>query len=154
MSTAVTSPSPAVTDLIVEIRQEIQVNASVETTFAALLEQLSSGFDKPDGTSMPLKLEARPGGRWYRDLGDDNGHYWGVVQAIKRPTLLEFCGPMSMSLPVAGNIQYRLSEKDGGTLIQFHHLALGLFSADHRQGLLRGWGHIHESARKRAERKH
>ncbi|HEY7855680.1 MAG TPA: SRPBCC domain-containing protein, partial [Terriglobales bacterium] len=94
MSTAVTSPSPAVTDLIVEIRQEIQVNASVETTFAALLEQLSSGFDKPDGTSMPLKLEARPGGRWYRDLGDDNGHYWGVVQAIKRPTLLEFCGPM------------------------------------------------------------
>jgi len=30
---------------------------------------------------MPMKLEAWPGGRWYRDLGDNNGHFWGVVQA-------------------------------------------------------------------------
>jgi len=43
---------------------------------------------------MPMKLEAWPGGRWYRDLGDNNGHYWGTVQAIKKPTLLEICGPL------------------------------------------------------------
>ena len=50
---------------------------------------------------MPMKLEAWPGGRWYRDLGDGNGHYWGTVQAIKRPTLLEFCGPLFASVPAA-----------------------------------------------------
>jgi hypothetical protein len=38
---------------------------------------------------MPLKIEPWPGGRWYRDLGDNNGHLWGHVQASKRPRLLE-----------------------------------------------------------------
>ena len=38
---------------------------------------------------MTMVVEARPGGRWYRDLGGDNGHLWGFVQSIKRPTLLE-----------------------------------------------------------------
>jgi uncharacterized protein YndB with AHSA1/START domain len=42
---------------------------------------------------MPMVLEARPGGRWFRDLGGNDGHFWGLVQAIKRPTLLEITGP-------------------------------------------------------------
>ena len=29
----------------------------------------------------------------------DNGHFWGHVQAIKRPTLLEITGPLFMSSP-------------------------------------------------------
>jgi uncharacterized protein YndB with AHSA1/START domain len=104
-----------------------------------------------DGTPMPMKIEAWPGGRWYRDLGDNNGHFWGHVQAIKRPTLLEISGPLFMSYPVVSNVQYRLSEADGGTLIKFHHAALGLISEDHRKGVSSGWSHIHERVRKRAE---
>jgi len=100
-----------------------------------------------------MKLEAWPGGRWYRDLGDSNGHFWGVVQAIKRPTLLEITGPLFMSYPVVSNVQYRLSQKDGGTLISFHHTALGLILDDHRRGVSKGWGHINENVRKRAEAK-
>jgi hypothetical protein len=73
------------------------------------------------------------------------------VQAIKRPTLLEFTGPLFMSYPVVSNVQYRLSEKDGGTLITFHHTALGLIQDDHRAGVGKGWTHINESIRKRAE---
>jgi uncharacterized protein YndB with AHSA1/START domain len=98
-----------------------------------------------------MKLEPWPGGRWYRDLGDNNGHFWGVVQAIKRPTLLEITGPLFMSYPVVSNVQYRLSEKDGGTLLTFHHTALGLILDDHRKGVREGWSHIHEGVRKRAE---
>lgn len=100
---------------------------------------------------MPMKIEAWPGGRWYRDLGDGNGHFWGVVQAIKRPTLLEITGPLFMSYPVVSNVQYRLSEKDGGTLIAFHHTALGLIQEDHRTGVSKGWSYIHENVKKRAE---
>ena len=37
--------------------------------------------------------------QWYRDLGGDNGHFWAHVQAIKRPTLLEFAGPLFASFP-------------------------------------------------------
>jgi len=100
---------------------------------------------------MPMKIEPWPGGRWYRDLGDNNGHFWGHVQAIKRPTLLEITGPLFMSYAVVSNVQYRLSEVEGGTLIKFHHKALGVIPDDHRQGVNRGWGHMLEGARKRAE---
>jgi uncharacterized protein YndB with AHSA1/START domain len=102
---------------------------------------------------MAMKLEPWPGGRWYRDLGDDNGHFWGHVQAIKRPTLLEISGPLFMSYPVVSNLQYRLSEEDGGTLIKFHHAALGLIQDDHRQGVKKGWTHINDRVKERAEAK-
>ena len=73
------------------------------------------------------------------------------MQAIKRPTLLEISGPLFMSYPVVSNVQYRLSEVDDGTLIQFRHSALGLIQEEHRKGVTKGWGHIHEGVRKRAE---
>lgn len=143
--------APAVDNLTLNITQEIHIRAPLDATFAALLEQLGPGADKPDGEPMPMKIEAWPGGRWFRDLGDGNGHFWGVVQAIKRPTLLEITGPLFMSYPVVSNIQYRLSEADGGTLIKFHHTALGLIQDEHRQGVNTGWTHIHNRVRQRAE---
>jgi hypothetical protein len=140
-------------DLTLSITQEIHVRASLEDTFAALLEQLGPSNETPDGTPMPLKVEAWPGGRWYRELGGENGHFWGHVQAIKRPTLLEFYGPLFMSYPVSSNVQYRLSEEDGRTLIKFHHMAFGLIADDHRAGVNTGWTHINDGVRKRAEAK-
>ena len=145
------STAMALDSLTLNVVEEIHVRASLDATFEALLEQLGPYADTPEGNPMPMKLEAWPGGRWYRDLGDNNGHFWGVVQAIKRPTLLEICGPLFMSYPVSSNVQYRLSEEAGGTLIKFHHTALGLIQDDHRAGVGKGWGHINESVRKRAE---
>jgi uncharacterized protein YndB with AHSA1/START domain len=136
----------------VNITQEIEVRASLEVTFAALLEQLGPENETPE-QRMPMKLEAWPGGRWFRDLGENNGHFWGHVQAIKRPTLLEISGPLFMSYAAANNLQYRLSEKDGGTLIKFHHSALGAIPDDHKQGMQKGWTQIHARVRERAERK-
>jgi len=143
--------APAVENLILNLTQEIQVHAPLDVTFAALLEQLGPGSDTPEGKAMPMKLEAWPGGRWYRDLGDGNGHFWGNVQAIKRPTLLEISGPLFMSFAVISNIQYRLSEVEGGTLIAFHHFALGAIPDDYRQNIGTGWTHIINSIRTRAE---
>src|SRR5439155_1030474 len=94
----------------------------LDITFQALLEQLGPENETPE-RPMPMKLEAWPGGRWFRDLGDGNGHFWGSVQAIKRPSLLEITGPLFMSYAVVSNLQYRLSEEPGGTLIRFHHQA-------------------------------
>ena len=139
-------------DLTLNVTEEIQVGATLEGTFAALLEQLGPHNEMQDGTPMPMKLEPWPGGRWYRDLGSDNGHFWGTVQAIKRPTLLEFCGPLFMSYPVVSNVQYRLSESQGGTLIKFRHSALGLIQEEHRAGAVKGWSYINSCAKKRAEK--
>jgi uncharacterized protein YndB with AHSA1/START domain len=147
------STSAEIESLTVNIQQEIHVRASLEVTFETLLEQLGPENTTPEGVRMNLTIEPWPGGRWYRDLGDGNGHFWGVVQAIKRPTLLEFTGPLFMSYPVVSNVQYRLSEKDGGTLIKFHHSAFGLISDEHREGVNQGWTHIHERMRERAEAK-
>jgi uncharacterized protein YndB with AHSA1/START domain len=151
MSSAATKKEIMVADLTLSITQEIHVKAPMEATFAALLEQMGAGNTLPDGTPMPMKIEAWPGGRWFRDLGADNGHFWGNVQAIKRPTLLEIYGPLFMSYPVSSNLQYRLSEVDGGTLIKFHHTALGLILDEHRVGASKGWTFINEMVRQRAE---
>src|SRR5215472_6932845 len=105
------STAPGIENLTLNITQEIEVRASLDVTFAALLEQLGPESDTPDGKPMHLKIEPWPGGRWYRDLGDGNGHFWGHVQAIKRPTLLEIAGPLFMSYPAVSNVQYRLSEE-------------------------------------------
>src|SRR5271167_313756 len=149
MSTITTAPG--LESLTLSVTKEMQVRASLEDTFAALLEQLGPGNITPEGVNMQMKLEAWPGGRWWRDLGDNNGHLWGHVQAIKRPTLLEITGPLFMSYAVVSNVQYRLSEADGGTLIKFHHKAFGVIQDEHRQGVQRGWGHILSRIRARAE---
>jgi uncharacterized protein YndB with AHSA1/START domain len=153
MNQATAKKEISAADLTVTITEEIHVKAGLEDTFEVLLEQMGEGNTTPDGTLMPMKLEVRPGGRWYRDLGDDNGHFWGTVQAIKRPTLLEITGPLFMSYAAVSNLQYRLSKVDGGTLIKFHHIALGLVPDEDREGMGKGWKHIHEKVRQRAEGK-
>jgi uncharacterized protein YndB with AHSA1/START domain len=146
-----TMTAQTIENLTLNITQEIHVNATLETTFAALLEQMGPRNEKPDGTPMPMKIEAWPGGRWYRDLGGDDGHFWGHVQAIKRPTLVEITGPLFASYPFVSNVQYRLTELNGGTLIAFRHTALGFIEEDHKKGVNEGWASMLERIRKRAE---
>jgi uncharacterized protein YndB with AHSA1/START domain len=138
-------------NLTLAIHQEIHVLAPLDVTFAALLEQLGPGNETPDGKSLSMKIEPWPGGRWYRDLGDGNGHFWAHIKAIVRPTLLEFVGPLFASFPFASNVQYRLSEADGGTLITFRHTALGFVPEEHKAGMNKGWSSMHDRVRSHAE---
>ena len=148
-----TSVVPNANDLSLSITQEIHVDAAVETAFAALLEELGPAHQGHDGRLLPMKLELHPGGRWYRDLGEDNGHLWGHVQAVKRPTLLEITGPLFISFAVVSNIQYRLAPAAGGTLISFRHSALGFVPDDYRQGMDAGWRYTLDRVRMRLEGK-
>jgi hypothetical protein len=138
--------------LAVNITQEIFVRATLETTFEALLEQMGPGNERPDGTPLPMKIEPWPGGRWYRDLGNDNGHFWGHVQAIRRPDLVEICGPLFASTPLVSNLQYRLKAKDGGTLIEFRHLAMGFMPDEQRKNVHNGWAALLARVQKAAEK--
>jgi hypothetical protein len=143
----------SIEQLTLTVTEEVHVRASLEATFETLLEQMGPENETPTGDKLAMKIEPWPGGRWYRDLGDDNGHYWGVVQAIKRPTLLEVCGPLFLSAPVMSNLQYRLTPVDGGTLISFRHSALGFVPDEVRRNLGTGWGTLHARIRRAAERK-
>jgi len=144
--------APTVENLTLNITQEMNVGASLEATFDALLEQMGPGNETPEGMPLPMTIEPHPGGRWFRDLGGGNGHFWGHVQAIKRPTLLEITGPLFLSFPVISNIQYRLTEVEGGTLVTFRHSALGFVPDNFRQGMGRGWTAILERVRAQVER--
>ena len=141
----------ALDNLTLNLTQEIHVRASLAATFNAVLEQMGPANETPDGKPLPMILEARPGGRWFRDLGEGNGHFWGHVQAIKRPTLLEVTGPLMMSAPVMSNVQYRLREVEGGTLVVFRHSALGFIPDEHKAGLSQGWTPLLDRIRKQAE---
>ena len=143
---------PGIESLTLAVTQEIRVKASLPVTFEALLEQIGPENESERG-KMPMKIEPWPGGRWFRDLGDNNGHLWGHVQAIKRPTLLEITGPLFMSCAVVSNVQYRLSEENGETVIRFHHRCFGLIHEEHRKDITPGWTHINRLIKERAEGK-
>jgi hypothetical protein len=133
------------------VSEEVAVGASVEQTFASLLAQIGRLNQTPEGAPLPMVLEAHPGGRWYRDLGGDNGHLWGFVQSIKRPVLLEIWGPLFMSTAATSNLLYRLAETQEGTLITFTHTLVGPFPEGHRPQLMAGWTALHARVRNAAE---
>ena len=142
---------PTLDNLTLNITQDVHVRASLEATFDALLEQIGPANETPDGKPLPMAIEPRPGGRWFRDLGNGDGHFWGHVQAIKRPSLLEITGPLFMSAPVISNLQYRLKQVDDGTLIAFRHSAFGFVPEEHRDGVARGWAPLLDRIKKQAE---
>jgi hypothetical protein len=148
------TPVTTANDMTLSTTDEIRVNAPLEATFAAILEQLGPHNVGEGDKPMPMKLEAWPGGRWYRDLGGENGHFWGHVQAIKRPTLLEITGPLFMSYAVVSNVQYRLAAVDGGTLITVKHNMMGVIPDDFREAFAKMpiWKALLERVRTVAER--
>ena len=124
-----------------EIRKEIDIAAPIEIAFEAMLDELGPEGQMPDGKPFAMTIEPWPGGRWYRDLGNNSGHFWGHVQVIKPPTLLEIYGPMMMSYPAINHVQYRLTEEGAGTRFSFLHRAMGLLLPEHRDGMKAGWGY-------------
>ena len=133
------------------ITEDIDVRASIEQTFDSLLAEMGRLNQTPDGTPLPMVLEPRPGGRWYRDLGGDNGHLWGFVQSIKRPALLEIWGPLFMSTAATSNLLYRLTETPDGTRITFRQTLVGPFPEENRPRMASGWSALHARVRDAAE---
>lgn len=138
-----------------EVLKDEEIGAPIDIVFETILEQMGPYNQTGDGTSMQMKLEAWPGGRWFRDLGNNAGHLWGHVQSIKAPTLLEIHGPLFMSNPVISHLLYRLTEEGGKTRVKFSHRAVGLIAPELLDGsrVSVGWGHLMSRIREAAERR-
>ena len=136
-----------------EISKEIEIAAPIDIAFQAMLDELGPEGQMPGGKPFPMKIEPWPGGRWYRDLGNNSGHLWGHVQVIKPPTLLEICGPLMMSYPAANHLQYRFKVEGSVTRLEFLHRAIGLILPEHKGGLPEGWQYWLERIRELAQRK-
>jgi uncharacterized protein YndB with AHSA1/START domain len=139
------------------VEKEILIAAPIDIAFEAILEEVGPASELPDGTPMPMVLEAWPGGRWFRDLGNQSGHFWGHVQVIKPPKLLEISGPLFMSYACANHLQYRLTAEGIGTKVTLIHRAFGEIPAEHRDGVSEGWMYglkrVKEIAEKRLKSK-
>jgi hypothetical protein len=138
-------------DMTLDVEQQIDIKASPEKAFAAVLHRLGKGNTRPDGESMQLDLEVKPGGRWYRDRGNGIGHLWGFVQVIKPPTLLELSGPMFMSYPANNHLEVKIEKTSEGSKVTLRHRAIGMIDPQHRKGVGTGWKHILESVKKDCE---
>ena len=134
-------------DLTLDIEQHIEINAPPKKVFAALLRRFGKGNTRPDGEPMPMVLEPRAGGRWYRDRGEGIEHLWGFVQVIKPPVLLELSGPMFMSYPANNHMEVKLE----GAKVTLRHRAIGMIAPEHRQGVGSGWEHYLRELKKDCE---
>ena len=146
------------TDQAVRIERTIDIKAPLRNVWDALLEEIGPKSAGEKGESMNMKLEAWPGGRMYRDLGNNTGHLWGHVQVIKPPPhpkpLLEICGPLFMSFAAINHLQYRLTENGAnGTRLSLVHSAFGDIPAEYRDGMADGWGEMLDNVRKAAEKR-
>ena len=138
-------------DLILDLTQTIEINTAIGDAYNALISRLTNKNAGPDNKPMPMALEQWPGGRWFRDLGNQQGHLWGFVQVIKPPTLIEIQGPMFMSYAAAGHIQFRLTQIPNGTELFLRHRVIGMIDEDHRKGVVLGWKAHAESVKALAE---
>ena len=136
-----------------DVRKDLLIQAPPDVVWESLLEEMGPESEMPDGTKFPRVLEAWPGGRWYRDLGNNAGHLWGHVQVIKPPALLEVCGPLFMSYPVASHLQYRLTAEGKATRLSLVHRAIGLIDPQHAEGVKSGWEFMNQHIKRIAEAK-
>ena len=133
---------PELNELTLDLTQTIEIDAAIGDAYQSLLRRLTDKSSAGNNQPMPMILEEWPGGRWYRDLGNGQGHLWGFVQVIKPPTLIEIHGPMFMSYAVAGHIQFRLTVISHGVELSLRHRVLGLVEESHREGVVAGWDHF------------
>jgi uncharacterized protein YndB with AHSA1/START domain len=138
-----------------EVVREIEIAASIDIVFETVLENMGPLNEAPDKTPHNLTLEAWPGGRWYRDFGSNSGHWWGTVQSIRPPELLELHGPMFMSAPAVSHVLFRLKEEGGLTRIDFSHRAIGLIPRHLMDGVdvNKGWSNFFANVSTDVERR-
>jgi hypothetical protein len=142
---------PDIKDLTLDLSQSIEMNVAIGDAYKALIHRLTDEHSAPNNKSIPMVLEEWPGGRWFRDLGNGQGHLWGFVQVIKPPTLIEIQGPMFMSYAVAGHLQFRLTQISGGVELHLRHRVLGLVDDEHRTGVVSGWDHFLKGVKQLSE---
>ena len=147
-----TAVASGLDQMTLDITEEIRVHAPLDKAFAALLEELGPANRGQNDVPMPMMLEPWPGGRWFRDLGNGNGHLWGHVQAIKAPALLEITGPLWMSFAVASQ---RAVPPQGGRRRHAHHAEAFRVRRCSRTATARrlsqGWKSIFDRVRQRVE---
>ncbi len=123
-----------------KIEMDVRVARPREAVWEGLVGGIGQWWRGQDGEPLGFVLEARPGGRLYRDLGDDAGHFWAHVQVIKPPALLELNGPLFFSwAAVQSHVAFRLEDDGDATIVKFTHSYLGDVGPEFTTHANQGW---------------
>lgn len=127
---------------LVNVEQDIQINASVEKTYEAILNVnawwLQRVTDNPDA----LRLEAKVGGRFWetRDGSDDSGFLFATVTSIEPHDHISLTGNMGMPGAGQGNTTFQVIAQDDGTSVIKHTSQfMGILPDGFEEGLSNGW---------------
>lgn len=131
------------------IERNIQIKAEPAIVFESIFEEMSAIPDGKGGV-MNFKIERFPGGRWYRDLGNNAGHLWGHVQVIKPPMLIEITGPLMISSAVVNHLTYRIKAENGGSHLVLTHRIFGEFDPKLPEMVGGGWQMMLDRVKTRA----
>jgi DNA-binding transcriptional ArsR family regulator/uncharacterized protein YndB with AHSA1/START domain len=126
----------------IHIEQNIAIKASPEVVFDALTGEISAWWTAPyfhTGETRQLVLEALVGGRFYEDLGNNEGLLLATVMLVRRPDELRLMGPMGLAGVVHGVISFDLEAQDGGTRLKLSHRMVGEVSDEIESAFSGGW---------------
>ena len=137
-----------------EIEQEISINASVEQTFASLLD--FNGWWSHRYARIPdsLRFEAKVGGRFWetRDGTEENGILWGTVTSIEPGDHISLQGNIGMAGAVLGTVTIcTLPQDDGTTRVTISHQFMGNVPDGYAEGFGQGWQHNLKALKKLIE---
>lgn len=134
-----------------QIEQEVVIAAEPERTFSALTQGVDAwwahGYQSPNST---VHLEPEAGGRFYEDFGQGRGSaYFATVTYCDPGKKLYLMGPMGMSSPVLGIINFDLEPDGQGTRLKLSHQIMGPVDEEVRAGYTSGWQELLERHFKR-----
>ena len=134
---------------ITRIQLEIVIDASIETTWKALVNDIGLWWRKDFYTSSKTKefiLEAKPGGKMYEDYGNDEGLVWGEVIVLDAPNVLELKSHLSPSFggPLFSFLRLSLMGTGNSTTLTLNDVGVGYMSSETNEQTKAGWEMLFE----------
>jgi uncharacterized protein YndB with AHSA1/START domain len=128
---------------VLQLEQEVVVDAPPERVFDALTKDVSAWWGEPhmydEARARDIRLDPVVGGHFYEDWGHGEGALYATVTLLRRPERLRMSGSMGMSGAVAGVIDFRLTPQGKSTVLRFSHRAVGEVTEETRTGYREGW---------------
>lgn len=133
----------------IHIEQDITIQAPPEKVFEAITQDIACWWTLPffhaGAATKRLVLEAHVGGRFYEDMGDNQGLLLASVTSIKQPQELRLTGSMGLIGPVYGVVYLQLEPKEAGTILKLSHRMVGEVNEEVRGGYSQGWQELLET---------
>jgi DNA-binding transcriptional ArsR family regulator len=127
-----------------QIEQEVVIDAARERVFDALTDAGAWWSHRFSNASAAVRLEARPGGRFFEEFDGEEGALYATVTYIKHPESLRLAGPMGMRGAVTGVIHFDLEPQAAGTLVRLSHRVIGEIDAETEAAYSGGWRELLE----------